>query len=67
MLLIIMLLLVLIILSLILNHKNDELYEYYDLNGDYGISNKCIKNTENLICLKKNQYIQVMQYSKIEE
>ena len=66
-LLIIVFLLVLIILSLILNRKSNELYEYYDLNGDYGISNECIKNTENLICLKEDKYIQVMQYSKMEE
>lgn len=58
-------LLVLIILCVFL--KNKQLYEYYDLNGEYGISIKCVTNPENLICLKKDSFIQVMQYSEIEE
>ncbi len=61
-LIIIILLLVLIFLSLILNHKNNELYEYYDLKGNYGTSNKCKNNireqqgvANNLAILYDNQ------------
>ena len=50
------------VLNLILKPK----YEFYDLDGNPGISTNCKIVEEGLICEVKNQFVPVGQYSKIE-
>lgn len=49
-------------------HKNTHVkYEYYDFNGNYGISESCKIGNDDLICKRENDYIKVSQYSEINE
>ena len=51
-----------LVLNLILKPK----YEFYDLDGNPGISTNCKIVEEGLVCEVKNQFVPVGQYSKIE-
>ncbi len=64
---IICLILILICISyLVLNLILKPKYEFYDLDGNSGISTNCKIIEEGLVCEVKNQFIPVGQYSKIE-
>ena len=64
---IICLILILICISyLVLNLILKPKYEFYDLDGNPGISTNCKIVEEGLVCEVKNQFVPVGQYSKIE-
>ena len=64
---IICLILILICISyLVLNLILKPKYEFYDLDGNPGISTNCKIVEEGLVCEVKNQFVPVGQYSKIK-
>lgn len=46
--------------------RNKKYYEFYDINDNYGTSQKCTIKNETLICNVNGYDVPVKQFSKIE-
>lgn len=59
---------VVIVVMVILGFKRaDKKFEYFDFDGNYGISSDCKSTIDNLICKTDKGWIEVYQYSEIEK
>lgn len=55
-------------LLIVINSDNSPKYEFYDVNGFWGTSSECGETEKgNLVCLIENNYVPVLQYSKIKK
>ena len=56
-----------IIVMIVLGFQNiKKEYEFYDLNGNYGMSLNC-DDKDKLTCLTKDGWIEVSQYSEVTQ
>jgi len=54
-----------IIVMIVLGFQNiKKEYEFYDLDGNYGMSLNCTSN-DKAMCLTKDGWIEVSQYSEV--
>lgn len=55
-------------LLVVINSDNSPKYEFYDVNGFWGTSSECGETKKgNLVCLIENNYVPVLQYSKLKK